>query len=156
MLAAAHEIERLIGLVRQSFQRLKRVGDGLHADLGINASSRAILEDITLNGERTVPQIAASKEVSRQHIQKIVDALIDLGCVTAKPNPDHQRSPFIALTAAGKRKFAEARKREAVVLAKLAMSLKASNVSDGCRALQSLLQSLEPFSKGESNERNSE
>lgn len=55
------EVLKLTNAIRRSFQRLCRVANGLHGDLAINASKRAILEDLSANGPRTVPQIAALK-----------------------------------------------------------------------------------------------
>src|SRR5690606_18141459 len=55
--------------VRACFNRLRALGDTLHEDLGITASMRSVLESLHEDGARTVPQIAKSKSVTRQHIQ---------------------------------------------------------------------------------------
>jgi DNA-binding MarR family transcriptional regulator len=149
-------IERLTALVRRSFQRLRHVIDLLHADLGVTASMRAVLEYLSGEGDATVPRIAAAKEVSRQHIQKIVDQLLERELVKARANPGHRRSPLIALTGDGRRIFAEMRKREATLIAGLGKSLAHIDVEKGCETLEALLDALQPFSKGEDHEHDDE
>ncbi|HEY7607806.1 MAG TPA: MarR family winged helix-turn-helix transcriptional regulator [Alphaproteobacteria bacterium] len=150
--AKAPDADRLIKLVRLCFQRLRAAGDTLHADLGISASLRAALETLYELGEDTVPEIARAKSVSRQHIQKIVDALLPLGHVTARANPGHRRSPLIALTAKGRRLFETMRQREAGVVAALAKRLDGAELAAALRTLAILAESLPPRSKGESDD----
>ncbi len=87
MKKSADDLIQLTRLVRLCFQRLKTLGDELHADLGLTSALRAILEAASEEGARTVPQIAAAKSVSRQHIQKHVDMLIASGHIELLPNP---------------------------------------------------------------------
>ena len=114
------EILRYTKLIRYCFQRLKTLGDELHADLGMNASLRAILEWLAEHGNQTVPQIAAAKSVSRQHVQKIVDELINKGLVDLAANPAHRRSPYVVLTAPGSTMFKDMQRREKRIIARLA------------------------------------
>jgi DNA-binding MarR family transcriptional regulator len=150
--ARAREVDRLIKMVRLCFQRLRAAGDALHADLGVNASLRAVLETLYELGENTVPEIARAKSVSRQHIQKIVDALAPLGHVTARANPRHKRSPLIALTAKGKRAFETMRQREAGIMAALAKRLDGAELAAALRSLATLAESLPPPAKGGSDD----
>jgi DNA-binding MarR family transcriptional regulator len=123
MKKSAEDLIQLTRLVRLCFQRLKMLGDELHADLGLSSSLRAILEAATEGGNRTVPQIASAKSVSRQHIQKHVDMLIDSGHIAARANPAHKRSPYIVLTSKGSKAFAEMKRREGeIVLTLLAQT----------------------------------
>jgi DNA-binding MarR family transcriptional regulator len=102
--------------IRKLFHILGAVGDALHADLGITASMRAVLESLARGGAQTVPQMARARPVTRQHIQAIVDQLLNAGLVTLQPNPAHKRSSLVALTKAGEAAFATMSDREAVVL----------------------------------------
>src|SRR5262245_28999821 len=111
--------ERLVALtraVRGLFNRLKALGDDLHGDLTITTAMRAVMETLAEAGPMTVPQIAKSKGVTRQHIQLLADALSGGGWVTVKDNPAHKRSSLIALTEKGKRMFAKMRVREIPVI----------------------------------------
>ena len=150
--AKAREVDRLIKLVRLCFQRLRAAGDALHADLGMSASRRAVMETLYEAGENTVPDIARAKSVSRQHIQKIVDALLPLGHVTARANPEHRRSPLIALTAKGRRLFETMRQREAGIVAALARRLDGAELAAALRTLAILAETFPPRRNGESND----
>jgi DNA-binding MarR family transcriptional regulator len=134
----------LIAAIRRAFQRLRRVADDLHRDIEITAAMRAVLEDLSLHGPRTVPQIAAAKDVSRQHIQQIVDGLAARQLVSLNANPNHRRSSLAALTPAGRKVFAEIARREAAVIADLARTLDPDGVKDATAILTLLREALEP------------
>ena len=115
-------VERIAGEVRHLFQVLKSLADALHKDAGLTASTRAVMEALA-GGPRTVPDIARSKSVTRQHIQLLVDELAKSDLVELRANPAHLRSPLIALSRKGEALFASLRKREAPVLEHLAAGL---------------------------------
>lgn len=138
MPSSLRAIETLTRAIRASFGRLRAVGDALHADRGITASMRAVMESLAERGAQSVPQMARAKSVSRQHIQVNVDALVAAGLVVAGANPEHKRSPLIDLTAAGRTTFAAMRKREGVVLRRLAAALPAADVATAIRTLEAL------------------
>lgn len=110
----------VITKVRATFQDLKTLTDALHADLGLTAATRAVLEHLADHGESTVPRIAEAKNVTRQHIQQLVDALVDAGFAEFAENPDHKRSQLVRATDHGYTVFGTARQREARLLAKIA------------------------------------
>ena len=56
-------------------------------------------------GPSTVPALARARPVSRQHIQVLVNRLLELGLVETRKNPAHERSSLVALTRAGARRF---------------------------------------------------
>lgn len=98
--------------IRALFQALQRTSNALHQHRGINASMRAVLELLRETEPQTVPEMAAAKGVSRQHIQKIVNELLAVGFVERRNNPGHQRSDIIALTRKGRAEFSLLKKRE--------------------------------------------
>jgi DNA-binding MarR family transcriptional regulator len=113
------ELNRYIQQIRLAFQRLRKIGESLHADNGVPLSLRAILEWLSEHGSQTVPQIAEGKAVSRQHVQKSVDELLERGLARTVANPAHKRSVLIEITADGRRLFKDMRKREASAIAAL-------------------------------------
>jgi DNA-binding MarR family transcriptional regulator len=135
---AERDLVRLTRLVRLCFNRMKMLGDELHADLGVTAALRAVLETLTENGPQTVPKIAAAKSVSRQHIQKIADALIAEGYVETAANPAHRRSPFIAATAKGRKTFAKMQQREKKIFAELSEALKNKDIGAAAATIDQL------------------
>lgn len=50
----------------------------------------------------TVPQVARRLGVSRQHILRLTNDMVTEGLVEFVPNPDHQTSPLVHLTPAGR------------------------------------------------------
>jgi DNA-binding MarR family transcriptional regulator len=52
-------------------------------------------------GAQTVPQLARTRGVSRQHVQEVVDALAADALVERAPNPHHARSVLVRATPRG-------------------------------------------------------
>lgn len=87
---------------RRLFQARKQWGDALHAGSGLTAAMRGVLESLLLGGAATVPRIARERGASRQHVQQLVDALLERDLVERHSNPNHKRSLLIALTDKGR------------------------------------------------------
>jgi len=136
------DVERIAGEVRHLFQVLKSLADAVHKDAGLTASTRAVMEAIA-EGPRTVPDIARSKSVTRQHIQLLVDELAGSDLVELKPNPAHLRSPLIALSRKGETLFASMRKREAPLVERLAAGLDARKTAATVQTLTALRRRAE-------------
>ena len=139
---AIPDVERIAGEVRHLFQVLKSLADAVHKDAGLTASTRAVMEAIA-DGPRTVPDIARSKSVTRQHIQLLVDELAGSDLVELKPNPAHLRSPLIALSRKGEALFASMRKREAPLIERLAAGLDARKAAATVQTLTALRRRAE-------------
>lgn len=135
MSATDEEVAAAIRALRECFHRLKAYGDKVHADLGINASMRGVLEALGEADDLTVPQIARNKGVSRQHIQLVVNALQERGLVTISSNPKDARSPLIRITADGRRLFKIVLKREAAILAAFAPQFSGADLAVTRRTL---------------------
>lgn len=129
--------------VRGCFNRLKAVADSLHLEHGVTGGMRAVMEALDEGGEQTVPAIARSKRVTRQHIQVLVNDLLEAGLVDTRPNPADQRSPLISLTRKGRDLFARMRQKEKPVVADLARALDAHDVATAVVVLQRLNDHLD-------------
>ncbi len=132
----------VIASVRSTFQHLKTLADAMHDDLGLTASMRAVLEYLVERGEETVPQIARSKNVTRQHIQQLADALVAAGFAEFIDNPSHKRSQFLRATAKGRSVFETARGREAKVLARIARTFDPEELDGTIITLKALTDGL--------------
>lgn len=106
----------VIWRTRRLFQQLRTAGDALHEQSGITASQRAVLEFLSQHQPQTVPQIAHARSVSRQHIQNIVNELLERGLVDSLENPSHKRSSLLRMTRTGNRLFGVIRRREEKLL----------------------------------------
>ncbi|MBI3676310.1 MAG: MarR family transcriptional regulator [Proteobacteria bacterium] len=143
MAAKTDDLNNLVKAVRAAFQRLKALGENLHGDLGVTVAMRAVLETLVENGPRTVPQIAQSKSVTRQHIQGIVDSLLQDGLAALDDNPKHRRSSLVAATRKGQKLFAEMCRREEHALSEIGSELRQTDLKAALHALVQLNTVLE-------------
>jgi DNA-binding MarR family transcriptional regulator len=107
-----NEIETLLNEVRLLYHCIVQVGEQLHAHEPVTLSMRAVLEFLLRNGPTTVPDIAQSRSVTRQHIQVLVNELLKQKLVALDDNPLHKRSSLVSLTTDGERVIRRMRKRE--------------------------------------------
>jgi DNA-binding MarR family transcriptional regulator len=138
----------LIRAIRACFHLLGNVGDDLHHQFGITASMRAVMESLYEGGAQTVPQVARSKSVTRQHIQTLVDQLLEVGLAVAVANPDHKRSPLIDLTVRGRSAFEDMQRREQALLTQLTAALPARDLMIAVETLRKLNEQLQQLHKG--------
>jgi DNA-binding MarR family transcriptional regulator len=94
--------ESLFRETQRLSQAIKRWGDALHQGQGLTAATRGVLDVLVLGGANTVPRIARERGASRQHVQQLVDTLLERGLVERRSNPSHRRSFLIALTDKGR------------------------------------------------------
>jgi DNA-binding MarR family transcriptional regulator len=142
--------------VRTCFNQLKTLAEHLHQDLGVNPSMRAVMESLAAKGSQTVPDIAKSKGVSRQHIQNLMNALQMDGFVESFDNPAHKRSLLFDLTSKGSAAFKKIQVREQEPLRRLAASVSAEELLRAEVLLADLNRHLAiEISKGESDEKSS-
>lgn len=129
---------RIAWEVRRLFQAMTRQANRRLADLGINVSERAVLELLAREGPSPVPAIARGRDVSRQHVQSLADALRRKGLVEALPNPGHRRSPRLGLTRRGRERFAEVGRIDAELLGAWFEGLSAEELRHTAAALGKL------------------
>jgi len=129
--------------VRRLFHALSNVAEEAHRDLGVTPSQRAVIEDLADGRAATVPQLARIKGVSRQHIQVLVNGLLEAGLVELKENPAHRVSALVALTPAGQSRFEEIRRRERRVLARIRRHFKGHDLASVAGTLQELADWIE-------------
>jgi len=131
-----HSLSGLLDESRLLFRALKQWSETLHAELGMTAAMRGVLELILLDGPGTVPDMARARGVSRQHIQQQVDALLERSFVERHDNPAHKRSSMIALTDSGRALIQDMRTAELNALSRMQVG-----VSDSATAEASLVLS---------------
>ncbi|WP_110598675.1 MarR family winged helix-turn-helix transcriptional regulator [Salinicola lusitanus] len=78
-------------------------GDRMGAEYGITSARWKILGALSLAGEpQTVPQIARSMGLTRQAVQRLVDAMQEDDLLLFQDNPGHKRARLISLSDLGK------------------------------------------------------
>lgn len=140
------QIYELIWCTRRLFQQLRATSDELLNGTGINASQRAVLEFLNQHQPQTVSNMAREKTVSRQHIQTVVNDLLQLDLVQTQDNPAHKRSPLISMTEQGKKLFKKTIREEMKVLDAISAELNEKDIATSIRTLNALndyLQSAE-------------
>ncbi len=144
-MARSSEPEMLYDLnteIRKAFTDLRNHSDREIGDLGLTTSMRAVLEDLHSGGMQTVPDIARGKNVSRQHIQQLADALVQDGFAVFQDNPGHKRSKLRAMTAKGAEAYAEIRGREMRALAEAGRSIDPDEVKASIATLRTFRRLL--------------
>jgi DNA-binding MarR family transcriptional regulator len=123
----SQKIEAFLGVarsVRRLFHQLRAAAEAAYDyEPGFTAAHRAVLESLATHGAETVPALARARLVARQHIQVLVNELEGFGFVVPTPNPAHKRSPLIALTPAGKKRFDAMRRAEHAYIARIELGL---------------------------------
>jgi DNA-binding MarR family transcriptional regulator len=130
-------------LVRRLFRAMAQKATEAMEDLGVSAADRATMEFLTRDGALSVPEIAARYQVSRQHVQKTVNALQQRGLVSAAKNPSHKRSPLMSLTAKGRAMFTQIRNADKKLIAKTFGGISASKKRVTRETLEALLKKLD-------------
>jgi DNA-binding MarR family transcriptional regulator len=137
------QIYQLIVQIRGAFHDCAEFTDKLHADLGITAAMRAVMEHVSDHGPQSVPNIARAKKVTRQHIQQLADPLVAAGLAEWQDNPQHKRSKLLNLTSEGIRQFAKIRQREALALDKLSRLLAGVDVEQASTTIRRIRGELD-------------
>ncbi len=142
MRTKAKKLNSVIRDIRLCFNLLRARADEMHQDLGVNASMRAVMENVAGDEEKTVPDIARSRGVSRQHIQVIVNSLTKAGLIKTRDNPDDKRTFLVSLTNKGRNVFTKIQKREAVELERWSKTLSIDELNTMQIALHNLIDTL--------------
>src|SRR5437868_13133092 len=96
--------------------RLLRVAEELHRQGPASSARRGILRALADEGPQSVPQVARGRGVSRQHVQGLVNSLMEEDLVEIAPNPAHRKSVLVRLTESGKQAVRDNTRREAVLV----------------------------------------
>ena len=76
---------------------------------GLSRGTLGVLRTLFEDGPRTVAEIARSRPVARQGVQRNADALAERGLVSYADNPRHRRSKLLVLTTRGEKACRRAR-----------------------------------------------
>ena len=115
--------EAITRTIRECCHHLDALDDALRQDVGITAAMWTVLEILHERGAHTVPQIARSRNVTRQYIQVLADKLVAMELISAQENPKDRRSPLLCLTEQGDAVFERMRARELGVLTEMSHAL---------------------------------
>ncbi len=97
--------------VIHTYFRLRAAGERIGATPPAGAGSFGLLRSLKSSGPQTVPQLARTRGVSRQHIQILANGLVEQGLVEFVDNPAHRRSRLLKITDLGERRLAQVTQR---------------------------------------------
>ena len=136
------DLAPFVSRIPRLYSLLKTWTDELHAHIGITASMRAVMSSLAADRSRTVPDLARERGVSRQHIQAVVNELLDAGLAAAVHNPSHRRSSLLALTDEGLRRLRIVETREAEYLTRIAPAVSHLELAAAARLFDHLERDL--------------
>jgi DNA-binding MarR family transcriptional regulator len=123
---------------------LLAAGNRLAARERLTAARWQVLGAVALAGRPlTVPQIARRMGLTRQAVQASVNRLLAEALAEARDNLDHRRSPLIAFTEAGRRKYAAVDQRQARWINELSAGLTTTELATAARVLREIGNRLE-------------
>jgi DNA-binding MarR family transcriptional regulator len=131
-------IEAVFDEVRLLWHAMVQAGERLHGKEPVTLGMRAVLEFLALHGPSTVPHVARSRRVTRQHIQALVNALLELDLAALGTNPAHRRSALVRLTPEGQKIIERMRRRERRFFDRIDMAMKADELRRAAETLRSL------------------
>ena len=125
-------------LVRKAYRLMGVRVDQYLQDLNISACDRSVMDYLYPDHKLSVPQIAQLYDVSRQHIQSIVNSLVEREIVNLLDNPKHKRSPLVTLSQSGLVLYQQIRSRDEQAFTRIF-----NGVSDcDCQIIKRNLQTL--------------
>ena len=142
--ARGRALHLLIDEIQRLSHRLRAAGEAFHGPDVVPAPGQRVLLDLRRLGPHTVPGLARLRQVARQSVQVTVNSLADEGLVELVPNPAHQRSRLVRLTAAGRHRIDELARHEETLLAGLLPEIP----TDDIHAAAGLLRALREFMDG--------
>ncbi len=136
--AKAEALESVLEEVRSLSRRLRSIAGETQGIEGVTAGMHSVLAELARSGPRTVPQMARSRSVSRQHIRTVVNKLEAGELVEAVPNPAHKRSSLVRVTTKGRRLLHEMEHRGQELLRRLPVAVSKKELRITAATLRSL------------------
>lgn len=136
-------IEAVLDEVRLLWHAMVQSGERLHGKEPVTLGMRAVLEFLAAHGPSTVPHVARSRRVTRQHIQALVTALLELDLAALGTNPEHRRSALVRLTPEGQKIIERMRRRERRFLDGIDLAENADDLGRAAKTLRSVRTALE-------------
>lgn len=140
--ATAEDVLDLSVAVIEFYFRIEAVTEAT-AGFATAGGEWGILRTLVKEGPLTVPEMARSRPVSRQHCQTIANALEAQGYVEFVDNPKHKKSKLVQPTKKGRARFQSMRKQflaAAGAYAPLFTSTEIAIATDVCRRGRDMIE----------------
>ncbi|APX32184.1 MarR family transcriptional regulator [Brachybacterium sp. P6-10-X1] len=124
------------------YRRVSRIVEHDEAVSGLSVGVRNVLDQLRRDGERTVPQLARSQDLSRQFVQRMVHEARRAGQVELVDNPSHRRSHLVRITPQGHEAITAVTDREQALLGSVGGNLTAQELTATLRVLHHMDEAL--------------
>lgn len=135
---AGEAMQELMLETISTFFLLQEAGRRMGAVTAADGGYWGMLRSLKVGGAQTVPQLARSRPVSRQYIQKLANEMIADGTIELVDNPAHQRSKLLSLTARGEAIFQEINQRIVQEAEGIAQNMEAAELQVSVRVLRQI------------------
>ena len=133
------------GLILETFRLnglLLAAGDRLIGDLRLSSARWQVMGAIDTT-PLSVAQIARNMGLTRQAVQRVANALADIGLVEFTENPDHRRAKLVCLTVAGRAVLEEINQRQIEWSNRLAEGQGTAEIEEALGVMQTFRRRLE-------------
>ena len=138
--------DAMLGLaleITATFFRLRAAGKKVGAVTPAGGGILGLMRSLEIEGPQTVPALARSRPVARQHIQHLANEAAQQGLIEFIDNPAHKRSKLLRLTGEGRQFYAELMGRMATLAENLASDMEADEIESAAAVLRRLRGKLE-------------
>ena len=136
-------VDRLTMTAALLYFRMRRAAEEMMKEGAQSSGRRSVLKGLANSGPQTVPHMARVRAVSRQHIQKLVNGLLEDELVELIENPAHKRSRLVRITNAGKTVAEATAEREASILPELSRGIALDDIQTATSVLKRLKAAFE-------------
>ncbi|MEM1411276.1 MAG: MarR family transcriptional regulator [Pseudomonadota bacterium] len=120
---------------------LRFLREGL-AGLNMSPARFQLLQTLSMEGERSMNELAERLSVSKRNVTSLVDSLEKDGLAKRQPHPTDRRSTLVVLTPTGAQRFSEAAKLQRTHLEGLLANLNERQQVEMAEALNALTHAL--------------
>jgi len=119
-------------------------GDHMGSEYGITSARWKILGALSLAGEpQTVPQIARSMGLTRQAVQRLVDAMREDELLLFQENPGHKRAKLISLSERGKTVYSKLYEKQSVWAMKCSIGISKTELETALSVLKRISDTID-------------
>ncbi|MER5936650.1 MarR family transcriptional regulator [Streptomyces sp. NPDC001928] len=138
-----HRISEVFDLIGALYRRgLRKLEQGEEVE-GVSVGVRSVLVLLHRYGPMTVPQMGRVMALTRQFVQRMVNDTVARGWAEATPNPAHQRSSLIRITAEGETVIAAILAREHALNRQVGGDLTEAELQACARVLKQMLKTFD-------------
>ena len=126
----------------RTFFRLREAGKRTGGVTAWGGGLWGVLRSLREEGPQTVPQIARTRPVARQRIQRLTNEMAAAGLVEFIDNPAHRRSKLVRITPEGETAYEEIKGRITTVCDELARDMDEGELRTTARVLAQIRETL--------------